>query len=214
MDVPDWNDLKLAAELVVVTLQEKKGFIMKNLQITAYTQHFIRQQVMPGDICIDATMGNGNDTLLLSQLCGESGKVLAFDIQEQALTATQKRLNAGHVPENYRLLLESHANMAEYATPDSVSCIVFNFGYLPGGDHSLATRGETSIQALTQALTLLKKGGMISLCIYSGGDSGFEERDQILDWLKNLDPHQYLVIKSEYYNRPNNPPIPVLIIKN
>ena len=102
--------------------------------------------------------------------------------------------------------------MAEYATPDSVSCIVFNFGYLPGGDHSLATRGETSIQALTQALTLLKKGGMISLCIYSGGDSGFEERDQILDWLKNLDPHQYLVIKSEYYNRPNNPPIPVLII--
>ena len=141
-------------------------------------------------------------------------KVLAFDIQEQALTATQKRLNAGHVPENYRLLLESHANMAEYATPDSVSCIVFNFGYLPGGDHSLATRGKTSIQALTQALTLLKKGGMISLCIYSGGDSGFEERDQILDWLKNLDPHQYLVIKSEYYNRPNNPPIPVLIIKN
>ena len=81
-------------------------------------------------------------------------------------------------------------------------------------DHSLATRGKTSIQALTQALTLLKKGGMISLCIYSGGDSGFEERDQILDWLKNLDPHQYLVIKSEYYNRPNNPPIPVLIIKN
>lgn len=186
---------------------------MKNYQITQWCAAFIRQQVQEGDFCIDATMGNGNDTLLLSQLCGKSGKVLAFDIQEQALTATQKRLNAGHVPENYRLLLESHANMAEYATPDSVSCIVFNFGYLPGGDHSLATRGETSIQALTQALTLLKKGGMISLCIYSGGDSGFEERDQILDWLKNLDPHQYLVIKSEYYNRPNNPPIPVLIIK-
>ena len=169
---------------------------MKNYQITQWCAAFIRQQVQEGDFCIDATMGNGNDTLLLSQLCGESGKVLAFDIQEQALTATQKRLNAGHVPENYRLLLESHANMAEYATPDSVS------------------RGKTSIQALTQALTLLKKGGMISLCIYSGGDSGFEERDQILDWLKNLDPHQYLVIKSEYYNRPNNPPIPVLIIKN
>ena len=171
---------------------------MKNYQITQWCAAFIRQQVQEGDFCIDATMGNGNDTLLLSQLCGESGKVLAFDIQEQALTATQKRLNAGHVPENYRLLLESHANMAEYATPDSVSCIVFNFGYLPGGDHSLATRGKTSIQALT----------------HSGGDSGFEERDQILDWLKNLDPHQYLVIKSEYYNRPNNPPIPVLIIKN
>ena len=168
---------------------------MKNYQITQWCAAFIRQQVQEGDFCIDATMGNGNDTLLLSQLCGESGKVLAFDIQEQALAATQEKLTAGHAPENYRLLLESHAN-------------------LPGGDHSLATRGETSIQALTQALTLLKKGGMISLCIYSGGDSGFEERDQILDWLKNLDSHQYLVIKSDYYNRPNNPPIPVLVIKN
>ena len=118
---------------------------MKNYQITQWCAAFIRQQVQEGDFCIDATMGNGNDTLLLSQLCGKSGKVLAFDIQEQALAATQEKLTAGHAPENYTLLLESHANMAEYATPDSVSCIVFNFGYLPGGDHSLATRGETSI---------------------------------------------------------------------
>ena len=51
------------------------------------------------------------------------------------------------------------------------------------------------------------------LCIYSGGDSGFEERNAVLDWLKNLDSHKYLVIRSDYYNRPNNPPIPVLIIR-
>ena len=187
---------------------------MKNYQITQWCANFIRQQVQEGDFCIDATMGNGNDTLLLTQLCGKSGKVLAFDIQKQALETTKKKLTAAHVPENYKLLLESHANMAEYANPDSVSCIVFNFGYLPGGDHTLATRVETSIEALTQSLTLLKKGGMISLCIYSGGDSGFEERDQILAWLKELDSRKYLVIKSDYYNRPNNPPIPVLIIKN
>ncbi len=187
---------------------------MKNYQITQWCANFIRQQVREGDLCIDATMGKGNDTLLLSQLCGESGKVLAFDIQKQALDATEKKLKTEHAPQNYTLFLESHANMAEYAEPDSVSCIVFNFGYLPGGDHSLSTRGDTSIQALTQALTLLKKEGMISLCIYSGGDSGFQERDQILAWLKELDPHKYLVIRSDYYNRPNNPPIPVLIIKN
>ena len=186
---------------------------MKNYQITQWCAAFIRQQVQEGDFCIDATMGNGNDTLLLSQLCGESGKVLAFDIQEQALTATQKRLNAGHVPENYRLLLESHANMAEYATPDSVSCIVFNFGYLPKGDHTLATRAESSIQALTVSLSLLKKGGILMLCIYSGGDSGFEERDALLEWLKVLDSRKFLVIKTEYYNRPNHPPMPVLVVK-
>ena len=136
---------------------------MKNYQITQWCANFIRQQVQEGDFCIDATMGNGNDTLLLTQLCGKSGKVLAFDIQKQALETTKKELTAAHVPENYKLLLESHANMAEYANPDSVSCIVFNFSYLPGGDHTLATRGETSIEALTQSLTLLKKGGKISL---------------------------------------------------
>ena len=77
---------------------------MKNLQITAYTQHFIRQQVMPGDICIDATMGNGNDTALLSQLAGKRGRVLAFDIQKQALEHTKERLKRDNCPENYQLL--------------------------------------------------------------------------------------------------------------
>ena len=77
---------------------------MKNYQITQWCAAFIRQQVQEGDFCIDATMGNGNDTLLLSQLCGKSGKVLAFDIQEQALAATQEKLTAGHAPENYTLL--------------------------------------------------------------------------------------------------------------
>ena len=108
---------------------------------------------------------------------------------------------------------ESHTNMGNYAEENSVSCIMFNFGYLPGGDHNLATKKDTSIEAIHEGLRLLRKGGMMSLCIYSGGDSGFEERDAILEELKNLDGKKYLVIKSEYYNRPNNPPVPVMIIK-
>ena len=162
---------------------------MKNLQITAYTQHFIRQQVMPGDICIDATMGNGNDTVLLSRLAGENGRVLAFDIQKQALEHTEERLKKDDCPENYQLFLDSHENMAAYAEAETVSCITFNLGYLPGGDHSVATRAD------------------------SGGDTGFQERDAMLSFIRQLDPHKYLVIQSEYVNRPNNPPIPVLIIK-
>ena len=186
---------------------------MKNFQIAQWSAHFIEEQVKPGDFCIDATMGNGNDTLLLSRLCGESGQVLAFDIQEQALNHTRERLQKAAAPENYTLLLESHSHMSQYARPETVSCIVFNLGYLPGGDHSKATRSNTSITAMEQGLFLLKKGGLLSLCIYSGGDSGFQERDDVLTWLKQLDPHKYLVIRSDYYNRPNNPPIPVLIIK-
>ena len=131
---------------------------MKNYQITQWCSRFIEEQVKEGDICIDATMGNGNDTLLLSRLAGPDGQVLAFDIQEQALQAARQKLLRENAPANYTLFLESHTHMADHVKPDSVSCIVFNFGYLPGGDHSLATRSETSIQALEQSLTLLKKG--------------------------------------------------------
>ena len=186
---------------------------MKAVQITQWCARFITEQVQPGDICSDATMGNGNDTILLSSLCKETGHVYAFDIQEQALAHTRQRLLDADVPQNYTLLLESHTNMDHYVQSESVSCIVFNLGYLPGGDHTKATHASSSIEALTKSLSLLKKGGLISLCIYSGGDSGFEERDAVLSWLKNLDSHKYLVIRSDYYNRPNNPPIPILIIR-
>ena len=72
---------------------------MNNYQITAWCSGFIRNQVQDGDLCIDATMGNGNDTLLLSRLCGSTGKVLAFDIQEQALNATRERLDTANAPD-------------------------------------------------------------------------------------------------------------------
>lgn len=186
---------------------------MRKYQITEWCHHFIRDHVKAGDCCIDATAGNGNDTLVLCEQVGENGKVFAFDIQEEAVNNTKKRLQEHGFTERAKVLLESHVNMKHYVEENSVSCITFNFGYLPGGDHALATRKETSIAAIYDGLTLLKKGGMMSLCIYSGGDSGFEERDAILEELKRLDGRKYLVIVSEYYNRPNNPPIPVLIIK-
>ena len=186
---------------------------MNNYQITQWCARFIREQVSPGDLCIDATMGNGNDTLLLSTLAGEAGRVLAFDIQETALANTKKRLLDAGAPENYTLLLESHTKIDRYAAPGSVSCIVFNLGYLPGGDHPRATRSSSTLPALEQSLTLLKKGGLLSLCIYSGGDSGFDERDAVLPWLASLDHRKYLVIRCDYYNRPNHPPIPVLVLK-
>ncbi len=186
---------------------------MKRYQITEWCHHFIREHVKEGQCCIDATAGNGNDTLFLCELVGESGKVLAFDIQEQAVANTRKRLEEANLSKRATVLLESHENMDRYAGEDTVSCITFNFGYLPGGDHTISTQKESSIDAIGKGLNLLKKGGIMSLCIYSGGDSGFEERYAILEYVKKLDGKQYLVIVSEYYNRPNNPPIPVFIIK-
>lgn len=90
---------------------------------------------------------------------------------------------------------------------------MFNFGYLPGGDHKVATRAETSLRALREAMGLLKEGGVISLCIYSGGDTGYEERDALLAYLRELDPRQWLVIACSYYNRKNDPPLPVFVVR-
>ena len=186
---------------------------MKNYQITNWIHHFIEDHVQAGDVCIDATMGNGNDTVLLSRLVGEEGKVIAFDIQQMALDNTARKLTEEGCTANYQLILESHERMGEYAGTDTVSCITFNLGYLPGGDHMKATKGESSIKAIEKGLSLLKKKGLMTVCIYSGGDSGFEEKEAVLAYLKALDSKKYLVIISEYANRPNNPPIPVLIVK-
>ena len=183
------------------------------ITMTDWIHRVLDKYIKEGDCCIDATMGNGNDTALLSRLAGEKGRVLAFDIQKQALEHTEERLKKDNCPENYRLILDSHENMAAYVEMETVSCITFNLGYLPGGDHSVATRADSSKRAVESGLTLLKKGGLMTLCIYSGGDTGYQERDEMLAFIRQLDPHKYLVILSEYANRPNNPPIPVLIIK-
>ncbi len=185
---------------------------MRSYQITQWCQDRIRDHVREGDCCIDATAGNGHDTEWLCRLVGDTGKVYGFDIQQQAVACTKERLQQAGLLERAQVILDSHVHMRQYVQ-EEVSCIVFNFGYLPGGDHTLATKPDSSIEAIREGLQLLKKGGMMHLCIYSGGDSGFAERDAILQELKALPPKEYLVILSEYYNRPNHPPIPVMVIK-
>ncbi len=173
----------------------------------------IKPHVTEGGLCIDATAGNGNDTLYLAKLVGVEGQVIAFDIQEDAVANTEKRLQEQDMSERAKVVLDSHVNMASYAKENTVDCIVFNLGYLPGGDHKMATQANSSIEAMNVALKLLKKKGLLSVTIYSGGDSGFEEKNAVLSWLRQLDQRKYLVLVTEYYNRQNNPPIPVRIIK-
>lgn len=182
-------------------------------QITTWCRRMMKEHIQEGSLCIDATMGNGNDTEYMSRLAGTTGRVLAFDIQPEALMHTEERLKAADAAQNYQLILDSHSHMDKYAEADTADCIAFNLGYLPGGDHALATRSDTTIDALEQSLQILRKNGLLSICIYSGGDSGFEERDAVLAWLKTLDSRKYLVLVTQYYNRPNHPPIPVLVVK-
>ena len=182
-------------------------------QITAWCQRVVSPHIYEGAFCIDASLGKGVDTVFLCRRAGKTGKVLAFDIQEAALDAARKRLEERLPWKNYELVLDSHDRMEAYASGKPAACIMFNLGYLPGGNHRIATRKETTLKALEQSLELLERGGILSVCIYSGKDTGWEERDAVLPWLRGLDPRKYLVLTTEYYNRPNHPPIPAFIIK-
>ena len=173
---------------------------------------WLKKALKEGDLCIDATAGRGNDTLFLCQEVGDSGRVLAFDIQEEAVKSTRALLAAeGKKAEVYH---ESHTKMDQYVGAGEAAAIVFNFGYLPGGDHQIATQKETSIEAISKGLALLKVKGVMALCIDHGGDTGFEERDALLAYLKTLDTKKYTVIVSDFYNRPNHPPIFVGIMRD
>ncbi len=172
----------------------------------------VKKFVVKGDLCIDATAGRGFDTAFLCDLVGKDGKVIAFDIQQCAIDSTQKLLTErGLVAELHR---ESHENIKNYAKDDSVSCIIFNLGYLPKGDHAINTKAESSIIAIEEGLKLLKNGGLMCVTLYYGGDSGYEERDKLLPWLKTLDDAKYQVLLTSFYNWKKDPPIPVFIIKN
>lgn len=187
---------------------------MRPSQITDWCHEILRTQARSEGIYIDATMGNGHDTLFLCQMAGESGQVLAFDIQPEALEATDQLLKETGMSGRARLILDGHEHMDAYADPESVDVVCFNFGYLPGGDHRIATRADTSVQAVEKGLALLKKGGLMTLCIYSGRDTGFEEKDRLLEFLKALPAKEFTVIVNQYYNRKNQPPMPVFIFKN
>lgn len=173
---------------------------------------WLSQYIKPGALCIDATAGRGYDTAFLCQLVGGTGRVLAFDIQEEAVSSTKALLEEKRLKAD--VYLDSHVNMEDYVQTETVDGIVFNFGYLPGGDHRMSTKANTSKLAIEKGLMLLKRHGVMSLCIYHGGDTGFEEKEVLMAYLKELDPKAYTVAVCELYNKPNYPPLAVLIQKH
>lgn len=185
-----------------------------DLNALVLSHHVLKAHVKKGDFCIDATAGRGRDTAFLCSLVGATGKVLCFDVQQEALDSTAELLSKEGYTSRASLILDSHANMARYAEPESAAAVVFNFGWLPGGDHGLFTMPESSIAAIRAGLDLLKVGGLMSLAIYYGGKSGFEERDALLEFLPTLDSNRYTVLETNFCNRSNNPPISAFIIKD
>ncbi|HEY6839292.1 MAG TPA: class I SAM-dependent methyltransferase [Geobacteraceae bacterium] len=170
---------------------------------------FLRERVKPGDRVVDATCGNGNDTLLLARLVGEPGRVWAFDLQEEALAATRRLLAGAGVEERVELVAAGHEKLADIVR-EPVAAVVFNLGYLPGGDKEFITRPATTVAAVAAALELLLPGGLLLVVIYTGHPGAAEEEEAVLSRVSVLDPRAYNVWTSRQANRP--PTAPYLVV--
>jgi ubiquinone/menaquinone biosynthesis C-methylase UbiE len=132
---------------------------------------------------IDATAGNGHDTVFLAECVGETGKVLAFDIQEAALVSARSRVEEAGFSGRVDFLQESHTEMEAFAVADSVAVVMFNLGYLPGENHDLTTESTSTLTALGAAAHLLKPGGVLSVICYPGHAAGAAEAVAVETWL-------------------------------
>ena len=144
-----------------------------------------------GDIAIDATAGNGHDTLFLASKVGVQGKVIAFDIQPSAITATANRIRAAGYIRRAVFVIGSHTYIREHILPGKARAVVFNLGYLPGGDHSLVTLADTTLAALNQSLDALMSGGLLAIVCYPGHPGGDLESDAVIGWAQELDSDFY-----------------------
>ncbi|QMS84215.1 tRNA (mnm(5)s(2)U34)-methyltransferase [Candidatus Xianfuyuplasma coldseepsis] len=166
--------------------------------VNQYVHQVLQSHITPSTVAIDATCGNGHDTLFLANHCLH---VHAFDIQAQAIQATKNKIPT----KNVTFYHQSHDTFLTLFKPQSIDLIVYNLGYLPGTDHAITTTPQTTLTSLQQALDILSIHGLISLTIYIGHAGGKQEAETIENFLCTLDKHDYTIQKVTYFNRKQSP---------
>lgn len=169
---------------------------MQRISLVKEAQKLIAASLAEGGIAIDATVGNGFDTVFLARQVGECGRVYGFDIQPDALRATRDKLRASSLAERVTLFHADHASIAaiiDRQLHGSIDAVMFNLGYLPGSDKQLITRPETTLTALQATTALLGRGGIITIIAYPGHPGGKEERKAVANWCRQLDRSKYRV---------------------
>ncbi len=213
------------AEAFPFAFFEKFGFVREgaafltrhhkpDLTAITFAHTFLTQHLRAPQLCIDATCGNGHDTLFLAQLMPENGRLIALDIQPEAIAQTEACLSrAGILPTQYQLHCADHANLAQYAAQGTADAILFNFGWLPGADHAVFSGEDSSLPALDAALRTLKKGGILSAILYSGEGIGHAEKEAILHWMRALPLTEYTVLTCQFANWADTAPLPCFVLK-
>ena len=175
------------------------------VDLTGLHKHFILEHLSCGDVAVDFTMGNGNDTLFLSRTVGESGKVYAFDIQEDALISTRTHLEANGAPENYTLICASHHLVKDYVK-EPIKAGMFNLGYLPrSGRKAVTTMRSTTMPAVEAALELLAPDGVLIVAIYPGHEEGALEGEMLREYFSTLSRFRICPSEFKILNSPTSP---------
>lgn len=170
----------------------------------------------PGDTAVDATVGNGHDTVALARAVGPEGRVLGLDVQAEAIAATRDRLAAEGLGGRVELVRAGHETMTQHvpeAQHGRVGAVMFNLGYLPGGDASLTTSPQTTLPALDAAVRLLRPGGVVTAVLYPGHAGGAEEAAAVEDWAADLPQARAEALSYRFVNQKNDPPRLVAVEK-
>ncbi|MFL2833671.1 MAG: class I SAM-dependent methyltransferase [Coraliomargaritaceae bacterium] len=186
------------------------------MRLTEKVHHILTNHLHEGDQAIDATAGNGYDTIFLAEQVGLSGRVIAIDIQDSAIRSTQEKLESTGLIDRVRLVTEDHARALRKlieANREKVAAITFNLGYLPGSDKSIQTRAESTKEALAASIQLLSPGGYLCVTAYRGHVGGIAEAETVEGFMRNAknEGHavNYFVPESS-----NSPPILWVLKKN
>jgi len=169
---------------------------VKTPRATELAHQWVSACLSPDGIAVDATAGNGHDTVFLAQ---RTGRVFAFDIQAAALESTREKLQREGLRDRVELIQAGHETLAERlaAWSGQIQAVMFNLGYLPGGDHALITRESTSLRAIDQALSLLAPGGIVTVMMYPNHPGGGEEAAAILRHANELEAQGWVVRRHE-----------------
>ena len=209
-----WNDKTLHPDVLPSRFIKSTQAAPKRWIAVRIAQDRVLKILKPGDSAIDATAGNGHDTLWLAQRTGENGCVFAFDVQTEAIKNARQRIQEANCSSPIHFIADSHSNLSKRLPEDrAIAAAVFNLGYLPGGDQSLITRPETTIDALNQCLDRLRPDGILSVVLYPGHEGGNSETADILKWIQKLDPTLY---RHEIERHPTGiarSPYPIFIFK-
>ncbi len=181
-------------------------------KMTELVHHKAGLIIREGDSVIDATAGNGFDTVFLAEKVGFTGHVYAFDIQEEALARTAEILREKELQSRVTLIKADHKTLADHVRVP-VSFIMYNLGYLPGGNRQITTKVHSTADSVKQALNMLKPGGMITIVLYPGHPEGRLEKEALLPICKNLSPSVYTVLHVMALNQANDPPELLVIQK-